>query len=172
MSIFPVIDPQVAVQNESKALPLYREVAWDFENDVPRFRGREPIIVEGKEALKVWIWRALRTARYRYEIYTWDYGSEFESLLGQAYTDSVKTAEAPRYLRECLLINPYITAVKSIEVDFASATLTVKGTAVTVYGEVDFFAAIRGTNSSGHPGAHSGAYGQHQATDQGGLLRL
>ena len=142
MSIFPVIDPPKAQDAGAQALPLYREAAWDFENDVPRFRGKEPIVVEGKEALKVWIWRALRTARYRYEIYTWDYGSEFESLLGQAYTDSVKTAEAPRYLRECLLINPYITAMKNIEVDFESAALTVRGTAVTVYGEVDFHAAF------------------------------
>lgn len=142
MSLFPVIDPQQTRQESTQALPLYREVAWDFERDVPRFRGREPIIVEGKEALKVWIWRALRTARYRYAIYSWDYGSEFESLLGQAYTDSVKTAEAPRYLRECLLINPYITEVRDIAVDFSAAVLTVRGTAVTIYGEVDLFELI------------------------------
>lgn len=72
MSLFPVIDPQEATKETAQTLPLYREVAWDFENDVPRFRGGQPILVEGKEALKVWIWRALRTARYRYEIYTWD----------------------------------------------------------------------------------------------------
>lgn len=142
MSLFPVIDPQEATKETAQALPLCREVAWDFENDVPRFRGGQPILVEGKEALKVWIWRALRTARYRYEIYTWDYGSEFESLLGQAYTDSVKTAEAPRYLRECLLVNPYIQEVKDIDVSFASARLDVRGTAVTIYGEVSFDEAL------------------------------
>lgn len=138
MSLFPIIDPQERTSSEKQSLPLFREVAWDFENDVPRFRGGQPILVEGKEALKVWIWRAIRTARYRYEIYTWDYGSEFESLLGQAYTDSVKTAEAPRYLRECLLINPYIKEIKNIEVSFADARLDVRGTAVTIYGEVSF----------------------------------
>lgn len=138
MSLFPIIDPQEQTDSEKQSLPLFREVAWDFENDVPRFRGGQPILVEGKEALQVWIWRAIRTARYRYEIYTWDYGSEFESLLGQAYTDSVKTAEAPRYLRECLLINPYIKEVKNIEVSFADACLDVSGTAVTIYGEVGF----------------------------------
>lgn len=142
MSIFPMIDPGPAVDSGGQALPLYREVAWDFVHDVPIFRGGEPVVVESKEALKVWIWRALRTPRFKYEIYTWAYGSEFESLLGQAYSDSVKTAEAPRYLRECLLINPYITAVRDISVTFASAKLTVKGTAITVYGEVDFNAFV------------------------------
>lgn len=142
MSIFPMIDPGPAEDSGSQTLPLCREAAWDFVHDVPIFRGGEPVVVEGKEALKVWIWRALRTPRFKYEIYSWAYGSEFESLLGQAYSDSVKTAEAPRYLRECLLINPYITQVKDITVSFEAAKLMVRGTAATVYGEVKFDAII------------------------------
>ena len=142
MSIFPMIDPQAAETEQARALPLCKEAAWDFERDVPLFRGGEPVAAEGKEALKVWIWRALRTPRFKYEIYTWAYGSEFESLLGQACSDAVKTAEAPRYLRECLLTNPYITAVKDIAVTFEGARLTVEGTAVTVYGEVNFNAIV------------------------------
>ena len=137
-----MIDPSKTEEGGGRDFPLYREAAWDFERDVPVFRQGEPVVVTGKEALKVWIWRAIRTPRFRYEIYTWAYGSEFESLLGQAYTDAVKTAEAPRYLRECLLINPYITAVKNIAVSFESAKLTVAGTAVTIYGEVEFHELI------------------------------
>lgn len=142
MSIFPMIDPKPLENSGSQALPLYREAAWDFERDVPIFRGGQPVVVTGKEALKVWIWRAIRTPRFKYEIYTWAYGSEFESLLGQAYTDSIKTAEAPRYLRECLLINPYITDVKDISVTFSSAKLTVRGTAVTIYGKEGFYVVV------------------------------
>lgn len=141
-SIFPIISPPEDSGGQDRNLPLCKEVAWDFENDVPIFRGGEPAVVTEKEALKVWIWRALRTPRFKYEIYTWAYGSEFESLLGQAYNDSVKTAEAPRYLRECLLVNPYIKQVKDISVSFETARLTVKGTAVTIYGEVDFDAIV------------------------------
>lgn len=141
-SIFPIISPPADQGGQNRNLPLCKEAAWDFENDVPIFRGGEPVVVTEKEALKVWIWRALRTPRFKYEIYTWAYGSEFESLLGQAYSDSVKTAEAPRYLRECLLVNPYITSVKNIAVSFEAAKLTVKGTAVTIYGEVNFNAIV------------------------------
>lgn len=50
--------------------------------------------------------------------------------------------EAPRYLREALLINPYITAVTEIAVDFAGSRLTVSGRAETIYGEVLFDALI------------------------------
>lgn len=137
-----MIAPEAAEIKEEQALPLCREAAWDFERDVPVFRGGVPVVVEGREAVKVWIWRALRTPRFRYEIYTWAYGSEFESLLGQAYSDSVKTAEAPRYLRECLLVNPYIRQVKDISVSFEAAKLTVRGTAATIYGEVKFDAIV------------------------------
>lgn len=137
-----MIDPAAAVEAGEQELPLYRETAWDFEQDVPVFRGGEPVVAEGREALKVWIWRALRTPRFKYEIYSWAFGSEFESLLGQAYSDTIKHAEAPRYLRECLLVNPYITQVRDISASFDAARLTVRGTAVTIYGEVPFDAVI------------------------------
>lgn len=142
MSIFPMIQPTADENGGVQTLPLAREVAWDYENDVPIFRRGEPVTVAGKEAVKVWIWNAIHTERYRHEIYSWAYGSEFHGLVGQAYTESLKTAEAPRYLRECLLVNPYITAVNNITVEFAGDRLTVSGTAVTVYGEVSVNAAL------------------------------
>lgn len=39
-------------------------------------------------------------------------------------------------------MNPYIKQVKDISVSFEAARLTVKGTAVTIYGEVDFNAIV------------------------------
>lgn len=142
MSIFPMIQPAAGETGEAQTLPLAREVAWDYENNIPIYRRGEPVIVTGKDAVRVWIWNAIHTERYRYEIYSWAYGSEFHSLVGQAYTPNLKTAEAPRYLRECLLINPYITAVNNITVEFAGDRLTVGGTAVTAFGEVPINAAL------------------------------
>ena len=142
MSIFPMIQPAAEEAAESQELPLYREVAWNFETNTPIFSRGEPMIVTGREAVKVWIWKALHTVRYRHEIYSWDYGSEFESLIGQAYTPELKEAEAPRYLRECLLINPYIKDVTDITASFAGSRLTVSGRAHTVYGEELIYAVI------------------------------
>lgn len=142
MSIFPMIQPAPAAVEENQTLPLCKEVAWDFANHCPIFRRGEPVIVTGKEAVKVWIWKALYTARYRYEIYSWDYGSEFENLIGQAYTSTLKEAEAPRYLKECLLINPYIKSVKNISVTFEGDQLSVFGIAETIYGEVTIDADV------------------------------
>lgn len=141
-SIFPSIQPVEAVEAAAAELPLCREVAWDYSLDIPIFRRGEPVIVSGAEAVKVWVWKALHTPRYRYEIYSWAYGSEFEGLIGQAYTSALKEAEAPRYLQDCLLINPYILAVKNIAVDFADARLSVSGTVETIYGEVQINGVI------------------------------
>lgn len=141
MSIFPMINPAAETSN-SKSLPLCQETAWDFERNIPVFRRGEPAIVTGREAVKVWVWKAIYTARYRYQIYSTDYGNELESLVGQAYTPMLKEAEAPRYFKECLLINPYITAVTDICVTFDAGKLAVSGTVETIYGKVEVNAVI------------------------------
>lgn len=134
MTLFPSIQPRLA---EQSSLPLYREVKWDFENDVPVFRNGAPVIVEGAEAVLVWAWKALRTPRFRYEIYTWEYGNDAEQLVGKPFSEEVKRAEAARYVRECLLVNPYITGVKDLTVTFDSERLRISAKIITVYGEVN-----------------------------------
>ena len=66
MSIFPMIQPPAPMEDTLPQLPLCREIAWDYVNNLPVFRRGEPVVVTGKEAVKVWIWKALHTARYRY----------------------------------------------------------------------------------------------------------
>jgi len=135
MNIFPMIQPQT-VEKPTK-LKLYKEIKWDFEKNIPVFKNGSPVIVTGKEAVLVWAWKALQTPRYRYEIYTWDYGNEIESLIGQSFSEELKQSEASRYVKECLLINPYISDVKNITVTFYDNVLHIECTLETVYGEVD-----------------------------------
>ncbi|WP_312637125.1 DUF2634 domain-containing protein [Oscillibacter sp.] len=135
-SIFPVVQPEA--EETASALPLAREIKWDFQSGVPVFSAGEPVIVSGAEAVRVWCWKALKTPRYRHDIYTWDYGSEAEDLIGKAFTADVKRSEAIRYIREALLVSPYITGVGEISVGFAGDRLTVQCSVSTVYGEVDF----------------------------------
>lgn len=132
-TLFPVIQPQAAAVETT--LPLCREVKWDFDRGVPVFRRGEPVAVEGAEAVAVWAWLALHTERFRYEIYTWAFGNELESLIGQPYTGALKLAEARRYVRETLEINPYIKDVGDIAVDFADGRLSISCTVETIYGK-------------------------------------
>lgn len=67
MSILPFIDfSAVAAAAEKKELPLFREYAYDFENNCLLKKDGKTYLIEGNEALKIWIYKALYTQRYRY----------------------------------------------------------------------------------------------------------
>ncbi|WP_312695609.1 DUF2634 domain-containing protein [Caproiciproducens sp.] len=133
MSLFPMIQPEV--QKTEQKLSMYREVMWDFQKNIPIYKNGSPTIIEGKEAVVVWAWKALHAQRFRYEMYSWEYGNETESLIGQNFSEELKRAEAARYVRECLLINPYITDAADVSVEFSDGLLAITGTLITIYGE-------------------------------------
>ncbi|MEA4893325.1 MAG: DUF2634 domain-containing protein [Peptococcaceae bacterium] len=133
VTLFPLTQP--AAVPTSGDLPLYREVAWDYSNNVPLVRQGSPVYAEGKQAVLVWAWKALQVPRFRKEIYTRAYGCELDSLIGQPYSEDTKKAEARRYIREALLINPYITEVGNSRINFADGRLMVNVEISTVYGD-------------------------------------
>ena len=134
MSLFPFISnaDEVKVDN---TFPMYKEVAWDFEKDTPIIQNGDFKIVEGNEGIKVWVYKALLTPRYNHSIYSWDYGSELMDLVGKAYTPSLTKEEAKRYIKEALLINPYILEVNVIDASFDNGVLSADIKIVTIYGE-------------------------------------
>ena len=134
MSLFPFVSniDEVKIDN---TFPLYKEVAWDFKRNIPIIEKRDFKIVEGNEAIKVWVYKALLTPRYQYSIYTWNYGSELLSLIGKAYTPQLTKSEAKRYIEETLKINPYILEVNVLDTDFKDGVLSASIKIVTIYGE-------------------------------------
>ena len=134
MSLFPFISNTDDVKVDN-TFPLYREVAWDFEKNTSIIQNGDFKMVEGNNAIKVWVYKALLTPRYNYSIYTWDYGSELLDLIGKAYTPSLTKSEAKRYIEEALLINPYILEVNVLDTDFKDGILSANVKIVTIYGE-------------------------------------
>ena len=133
--LFPAFEP--AVQPQSAALPLFRDVAMDYERGVPLFSAGNPVFVTGREAVKSWAWRAVKTARYRFSCFSWDYGCELESLAGQPYGEDTRRSEAVRYVREALTVCPYITGA-SVQVEGLEGSLVrIRAEVGTVYGEVE-----------------------------------
>ena len=122
---------------EDEPLPLYREIAWDFKNDHPLIENNEFKIVEMNDAISVWIYHAIKTYRYAFSIYSWDFGCEIDTLLGQNYTPAHTKAEVTRYIADSLMINPYILSIDKIIVDFDGDTLQVDVRVITVYEELE-----------------------------------
>ena len=134
MSLFPFVTYEENVVKDN-TFPLYREIAWDFKKDIPILENGDFKIVEGNEAIKVWVYKALLVPRYQYSIYSWNYGSELMDLIGKAYTPSLTKSEAKRYIEEALKINPYILEVNVIDTDFKDSVLSANIKIVTIYGE-------------------------------------
>ena len=134
MSLFPFIGgtDEIKVDN---SFPIYKEIAWDFKRNAPIIQNGDFKIIEGNEAIKVWIYKALLTPRYSYSIYSWDYGSELLDLIGKAYTSSLTKEEAKRYIKEALLINPYILEVDVLDTTFKNDLLSADIKITTIYGE-------------------------------------
>ena len=114
--LFPMFSlPQ---QDAGGALPLYTDVAMDYDRGEPRWESGNPVIVSGLEAVKSWAWRAIATERYRWPIFTWSYGCELLTLVGQPYLAETKRSEAERYVKEALLVSPYIRSVRVSDARF------------------------------------------------------
>ena len=137
MSIFPFISGDDGILETSiNTLPIYYEVAWDFVNDRAIFQDGKPKIVEKNEAIKIWIYKAIKTLRYEYEIYSFNYGCEIENLIGKGYVRGFIESEAIRYIEEALLINPYIKRINNLKVNFKNDKLTIDSNIETIYGNL------------------------------------
>ncbi|HCA5235288.1 TPA: DUF2634 domain-containing protein [Clostridioides difficile] len=137
-TIFPFIGvPEDYILPKTEELPIFREVAWDFEKDEPILEKGDFKIIEKKEALKVWIYKCIKTNRYEHEIYSLEYGTELSELIGQKYTKGLTESEAGRFIKEALLINPYILEVNVKSANFNRDVLSANVKVSTIYGEVE-----------------------------------
>ncbi|HBG8947650.1 TPA: DUF2634 domain-containing protein [Clostridioides difficile] len=137
-TIFPFIGvPEDYILPKTEELPIFREVAWDFEKDEPILEKGDFKIIEKKEALKVWIYKCIKTNRYEHEIYSWGYGTELSELIGQKYSKGLIESEASRYIKEALLVNQYILDVNIKDTKFTDDLLSVNIEISTIYGEVE-----------------------------------
>lgn len=135
MSDFAFINGKSQTETESDQ-DIFREYAWDFEHDCFIYRGGKLTIVEGKEALKVWIYKTLKTERYRYLAYERNCGAELEQFIGRAPNDAETAMEVERYVREALLVNPHIKDLKNIDFTNEKDVLEMRVTVESEYGEV------------------------------------
>lgn len=124
---------------DSESLPKFKEYAWDFYNDSFKLDGNgQMILLEGDEALKVWIIKTLRTERYRHLAYSWRYGLSMYKLINKVMAVGERRSELRRYITESLMANPYIKAVKSIEFVETNhgRNLEINILINTIYGEI------------------------------------
>lgn len=67
-SLFPFFGDIQTTVTDTENLPLYREAAWDFTENIPILERGDFRIVSGNEAIKTWVYKAMKTERFRYLI--------------------------------------------------------------------------------------------------------
>lgn len=126
----------IAEDNETtQELDEFQEYAWDFEHDTFRYDAAgNHIIVTKNEAIKVWIYKLLKTERYRHIAYYDDYGLELEKYVGKVPNDGISSSAVYADIKEAVLVNPYILAVNNVRFSKEGKKLTIQMEYETVYG--------------------------------------
>lgn len=99
--------------------------------------------VSGLNAMRQAIHKILRTQRFSSLLYSWDYGSEMNQILGKDFR--VAESETKRLLREALMQDDRITEIQSVAVE-RSGRRSVKAdfTVVTIFGTLREEAVLNG----------------------------
>lgn len=117
-------------------LPVFKELAFDFETGQLKTIGGQFYYVEKNEAIKIWIWKALKSSRYTYLAYSTDYGNEIYTLIGRYLAKQLLYSELKRMIEEALLCNPYIKSLTDFQIEQKGAKVECLFAVNTIYGSV------------------------------------
>lgn len=134
MSVFPFTVDVPEVEDREEELPVFRELAYNYEKNCLLRRGGKPYLVEKDDALQIWIYKALRTKRFVWQAYTHTYGSEIENVIGLSNDPDIIDSEIRRYITETLMVNPYLQELSDFTFKHEKDFVTVAFTVTTVYG--------------------------------------
>lgn len=106
-------------------------------------RGRVVGMIDGLEAVKQAVFLILQTERYRHLIFTMNYGSELEMLIGrdQLFVQS----ELKRRIREALMQDDRIEDVTNFSISFDGDSALVRFTVVSVFGNFEAEQEVTGS---------------------------
>jgi len=123
--------PQGAVISDALELEEIIEPSKTYRIDFEK--GRTIGFCDGVEALKQAIYLILNTERYEYLIYSWNYGSELNGLIGQQ--KDIAESEFRRRIREALSQDDRINNVDNFIFRYDKDGVEVSFTVFSIYGE-------------------------------------
>lgn len=119
---------------ENKNLPLFCEYAIDFRTCQPIFENGDIKVLQGTEALQVWIFRAVKTERNKYLAHSENYGSDLLENISTIYNESIKQVLIEQQIKDCLLVNPYLLDVYDFKFTKLENDVKVEFSVDTIYG--------------------------------------
>lgn len=143
MSILPsflqeLSDTKTIKEEDSQVVKVPREYGIDFQTG--QLTGK---IVEGLEAIKVWIWLCMHTERFRHAIYSADYGTSLEQYIGHMLSEEYINTDCESEISDALLINEYIESIEDFEAVRNSDSLNISFRVVTKFGSIEVDENVR-----------------------------
>lgn len=115
---------------------MLQEWAYDFENnELLTDENGLPYLVSGNEALKIWLFWAVITERYRWKANSRDYGTEIDRMIGINASQAIKSSELERTIREAIEICQYVKSIDSIDLTLEDGVVVVDIVVKSVYQE-------------------------------------
>lgn len=143
MSILPsflqeLSDTKTIKEEDSQVVKVPKEYGIDFQTG--QLTGK---IVEGLEAIKVWIWLCMHTERFRHAIYSADYGTSLEQYIGHMLSEEYINTDCESEISDALLINEYIESIEDFEAVRNSDSLNISFKVVTKFGSLEVDEVVR-----------------------------
>lgn len=137
--LFPTETAEIANEAQAASEPIHQGDSWQFDwnrLDFVLSPTGKVMVATDLESYVGWCYKALQTPRYRYPIYSRNYGQEFENLIRRSLTREANESELERMIRECLMVNPITASVEGFTFEWTSHDeVIVSFTVVTVLGE-------------------------------------
>lgn len=134
LSPFEPIEERVIEANETEIVEPSKTYRLSYETS--EIGG----LIDGEDALRQFIVKAIRTARFRFLIYDDQYGSELEELIGADVSLELLQMEIPRVITEALIYDDRVADVVDFEIVRESDKLFVSFRVVTTTGDnVDIY---------------------------------
>ena len=143
MSILPsflqeLSDTKTIKEDDSQVVKMPKEYGINFQTG--QLTGK---IVEGLEAIKVWIWLCMHTERFRHAIYSADYGTSLEQYIGHMLSEEYINTDCESEISDALLINEYIESIEDFEAVRNSDSLNISFRVVTKFGSIEVDENVR-----------------------------
>jgi len=143
MSILPsflqeLSDTKTIKEDDSQVVKVPKEYGINFQTG--QLTGK---IVEGLEAIKVWIWLCMHTERFRHAIYSADYGTSLEQYIGHMLSEEYINTDCESEISDALLINEYIESIEDFEAVRNSDSLNISFKVVTKFGSLEVDEVVR-----------------------------
>lgn len=139
MSTFTDIFLPQEIIIENTIYPLYKEMAISYPEAATIDDGTDIKVVEGIEAVKVWVYKNFKTWRNKYKLYSSSFGTDLYNEIGYVYNEEIKKQLMYAEILDNCMVLPYITNVSNFTTiaDMETGSVSISFKITTIYGELE-----------------------------------